>query len=288
MNEFDFIATYLKPLAGKEALGLKDDAAIIPAANGMEYVITKDALIEGVHFLPNTNPADLAYKIMGVNLSDIAAMGATPRYYLCAACLNDAVDEKWLAAFTAALGEIQKKYGIVLLGGDTTRHKGALTFSITMMGEVPAGKALLRSGAQVGDEVWISGIIGEAADFTSARYLRPEPRIALGLALRDIASAAVDISDGLVADIGHIAAASNAKITLQAEAIPIAKLPLEKAITAGDDYELAFTAAPDKVEAIAKLGFVTRIGRVSAGAGVEVLGANNQPITLAKKGYTHF
>ena len=286
MNEFDFIAKYLNPLAGKEALGLKDDAAIIPAANGMEYVITKDALIEAVHFLPNTNPADLAYKIMGVNLSDIAAMGAAPKYYLCAACLNDTVDEAWLAAFTAALADIQKQYGIVLIGGDTTRHKGALTFSITMMGEVPAGKALLRSGAKVGDDVWVSGVIGEAADFTSARYLRPTPRVELGLKLRDIASACVDISDGLVADIGHIATASNVKITLHADAIPIAHIPLEKAITAGDDYELAFTAAPDKAELIGKLA--TRIGKVEEGAGIIVLDALGKPITLLKKGYTHF
>lgn len=286
MNEFDFITNYLKPLAGEEALALSDDAAIIPAANGMEYVITKDALIEGVHFLPNTNPADLAYKIMGVNLSDLAAMGAAPKYYLCAACFNDSIYENWIKEFTATLGEIQKRYGIVLIGGDTTRHKGALVFSITMMGEVPAGKALLRSGAKVGDDVWVSGIIGEAADFSSLRYLRPEPRIELGLKLRDIASSCVDISDGLVADVGHIATASNVKITLQADAIPIANIPLEKAVTAGDDYELAFTASPDKAEWIGKLA--TRIGKVEAGSGIVVLDAQSTPITLLKKGYTHF
>lgn len=286
MNEFDFIAKYLKPLAGKEALGLKDDAAIIPAANGMEYVITKDALIEGIHFLPNTNPADLAYKIMGVNLSDLAAMGATPKYYLCAACFNDSIDENWIREFTTALSDIQKRYGIVLIGGDTTRHKGTLVFSITMIGEVPAGKALLRSGAKVGDDVWVSGVIGEAADFTSTRYLRPEPRIELGLKLRDIASACVDISDGLVADIEHIATASNVKITLHAGAIPIANIPHEKAITAGDDYELAFTTAPDKAELIGKLA--TRIGNVEAGSGIVVLDAQSNPFTLLKKGYTHF
>ncbi len=285
MNEFDFIAKYLKPLAGKEALGLKDDAAIIPAANGMEYVITKDALIEGVHFLPNTHPADLAYKIMGVNLSDLAAMGTAPKYYLCAACFNDSIDENWIREFTTALGEIQQRYGIVLIGGDTTRHKGALTFSITMMGEVTAGKALLRSGAKVGDDVWVSGVIGEAADFTSTRYLRPKPRIELGLKLRNIASSCVDISDGLVADIGHIANASNVKITLQADAIPIANIPLEQAITAGDDYELAFTAAPEKAAMIGKLAI--RIGKVEAGEGIEVLN-NGKPVILAKKGYEHF
>lgn len=286
MNEFDFIAKYLKSLAGEEALALSDDAAIIPAANGMEYVITKDALIEGVHFLPNTNPADLAYKIMGVNLSDLAAMGASPKYYLCAACFNDSIDKNWIKEFTATLGEIQKRYGIVLIGGDTTRHKGALTFSITMMGEVPAGKALLRSGAKVGDDVWVSGIIAEAADFSSVRYLRPEPRIELGLKLRDIASSCVDISDGLVADIEHISTASNVKIILQADAIPTANIPLEQAITVGDDYELAFTASPDKAELIGKLA--TRIGKVEAGSGIVVLDAQSTPITLLKKGYTHF
>jgi thiamine-monophosphate kinase len=273
-------------LVGKEALGLIDDAAIIPAENGMEYVITKDALIEGVHFLVNTSPADLAYKIMGVNLSDLAAMGATPKYYLCAACFNDSIDENWIKEFTIALGEIQRQYGIMLIGGDTTRHKGAPVFSITMMGEVPTGKALLRSGAKVGDDIWVSGIIGEAADFTSIRYLRPEPRIELGLKLRDIASACVDVSDGLVADIGHIATASNVKIILQADAIPIANIPLEQAITSGDDYELAFTAAPDKADVIGKLA--TRIGKVEAGSGIVVLDAQSKPITLLKKGYTHF
>jgi thiamine-monophosphate kinase len=174
----------------------------------------------------------------------------------------------------------------VLIGGDTTRHKGALIFSITMMGEVPTGKALLRIGAKVGDDVWVSGVIGEATDFTSTRYLRPEPRIELGLKLRDIASSCVDISDGLVADIGHIATASNVKITLQADTIPIAKLPLEQAITAGDDYELAFTATPDKADLIGKLA--TRIGKVEAGSGIVVLDAQSNPITLLKKGYTHF
>lgn len=287
MNEFDFIAKYLSPLAGKEALGLKDDAAIIPGTDGTEYIITKDALIEGVHFLTNSAPADIAYKIMGANLSDMAAMGAAPRFYLCAACLNASVDEAWLAAFTAALQEIQTKYKVVLIGGDTTRHNGALMFSITMIGEVPTGTALRRSGAQAGDDLWVSGIIGEASDFTSQRYLRPEPRVELGLKLRGLASAAVDISDGLVADVGHIAAASGVKIIVQADAIPIAKnTPLERAITAGDDYELAFTASPDKAAAIEKLA--TRIGKVESGKGVIVLDAKGNPITLAKKGYTHF
>lgn len=287
MNEFDFIAKYLKPLTGAEALGLKDDAAIIPASTDTEYVITKDALIEGVHFLPNTNPADLAYKILAVNLSDLAAMGAEPRFYLCAAVLNKNIDENWLSQFTASLKEVQGQYDFSLLGGDTTCHEGALMFSITMMGEVPKGKALLRSGAKVGEEVWVSGRIGEAADFTSKRYLRPEPRVKLGLALRDIASAAVDISDGLVADIGHIASASDVKITLQADDIPVANIPLEKAITAGDDYELAFTAPADKAEVIKKLG-CSRIGRVESGLGIEVLDKEGKSLPLFKKGYTHF
>ena len=290
MNEFDFIAKYLKPLAGKEALALKDDAAIIPAGEDTEYVVTKDALIEGIHFLPKTNPADLAYKIMGANLSDLAAMGASPRFYLCAACLNPSIDETWLSTFTATLEKIQKRYKVVLIGGDTTRHPGNLMFSITMIGEVPKGMALLRSGAKVGDVVWVSGRIGEAANFKSTRYLRPEPRVELGLALRDIATAAVDISDGLVADIEHMAKASEVKISLQADAIPIATgAILEKAIVAGDDYELAFTASPEMNDIIEKLGFeVTPIGHVQTGAGVQVLDAKNQPITLAKKGYTHF
>ena len=297
MDEFAFIAKYLKPLAGKEALALKDDAAIIPGPAGLEYVVTKDALIEGVHFLQNTDPADLAYKILGVNLSDLAAMGATPRFYLCAACLNPGIDEAWMAAFTAALSEIQRQYGLALIGGDTTRHAGGLVFSITMIGEVPAGKALLRSGAKAGDDLWLSGQIGDAAlglkgGKFAGRYLRPQPRVELGLALRGIATAAIDISDGLVADVGHIAAASGVRVKIAAEDIPIAvENTLELALTGGDDYELAFTAPANVgIEKIAgQLPLqLTKIGRVEAGVGVEVLDAAGEQLHFKRAGYTHF
>lgn len=285
MHEFDFIARYLAPLAGTEALGLKDDAAIIPGPAGLEYVLTKDVLVEGVHFLPESDPFLLAQKALAVNLSDLAAMGATPRFYLSGATLTHKQDEAWLKRFTEGLKASQERYNFTLLGGDTTRHEGPLMLSITMIGEVPVGQALRRSGAKVGDAVYVSGTIGLAADFTHPRYLNPEPRLALGQKLRGIAHAAVDVSDGLVADLEHIAHASGVRIVLEGGVIPIAPgLALEKAITAGDDYELAFCAPAEVAE---KLG-ATRIGHVEGGSGIVVLGPEGHPLTLTKKGYTHF
>lgn len=305
MDEFTLIKTYIAPLAEMpEALGLMDDAAVIPAGNGMEYAVTKDALVEGVHFLPGTAPEDLARKILGVNLSDMAAMGAVPKYYLIAGCLTPNITEEWHQRFTAELHKMQHEYGCILIGGDTVKHKDTLAFSVTMLGEVPEGKALKRSGAKAGDDVWVSGTIGDAAlglhsedTYLRGRYLRPQPRVGLGIALREIAHAAVDISDGLVADIGHIASASELHIVLEAAAIPLSDAAkgadIKAILTGGDDYELAFTAAPENREKIAAIAVeagvkLSRIGHVTGGHGVQVLAANGMPIILEKPGFTHF
>lgn len=298
MDEFGLIANYLAPLAaGREALGLKDDAAIIPGPDHTDYIITKDALIEGVHFLKDTAPEDLARKVLGVNLSDMAAMGAAPRYYLVAGFITPMTTEEWHKRFTAELALIQQEYGCILIGGDTVRHKKTLSFSVTMIGEVPRGQALLRSGAKPGDEVWVSGTIGDAAlglksqdPYLHGRYLRPEPRVSLGVALRGIANSAVDISDGLVADLGHIAKASNVRIVLEADKVPVSEAAkgakLEKILTGGDDYELAFTVPVGKLpETGVKL---TKIGFVLPGHGVDVLDAQKRPVSLKKAGFTHF
>lgn len=305
MDEFKLIKTYIAPLAETpEALGLKDDAALIPAANGMEYAVTKDALVEGVHFLPGTAPEDLARKVLGVNLSDMAAMGAAPKYYLIAGCLTPNITEEWHKRFTAELHKMQHEYGCILIGGDTVKHKDTLAFSVTMLGEVPEGKALKRSGAKAGDDVWVSGTIGDAAlglrsgdTYLRGRYLRPVPRVGLGIALREVAHAAVDISDGLIADIGHIADASEMHITIEAAKIPLSDAAkgadIQTILTGGDDYELAFTAAPEsrtKLEEISRKAGVrlTRIGHVGGGHGVQVQGGAGQPIILEKRGFTHF
>lgn len=298
MDEFGLIANYLAPLAaGRESLGLKDDAAIIPGPDNSDYVITKDALVEGVHFLKDTAPEDLARKVLGVNLSDMAAMGAAPRYYLVAGCMTPTITEEWHKRFTAELGLIQQQYGCILIGGDTVRHKNTLSFSVTMIGEVPRGRALLRSGAKAGDEVWVSGTIGDAAlglkskdEYLHGRYLRPEPRVSLGISLRGIASSAVDVSDGLVADLGHIAKASNVRIVLEADKVPLSEAAkgakLEKILTGGDDYELAFTVPVGKLpQTDVKL---TKIGFVLPGQGVDVLDAKKRPVSLKKPGFTHF
>lgn len=305
MNEFGLIANYLAPLAeGPEALSLKDDAALIPGPAGFEYAVTKDALVEGVHFLPDTAPEDLARKVLGVNLSDMAAMGALPKYYLIAACLNPKIDEEWHRRFTSELHTMQHEYGCMLIGGDTVKHKETLSFAVTMIGEVPEGKALLRSGAKAGDDIWVSGTIGDAAlglnsddAYLKSRYLRPQPRVGLGVALRGVASAAVDISDGLVADIGHLAHASGVMAIIEAADVPLSKqakaADISTILTGGDDYELAFTAAPAMagkvVEIAASTGVsLTRIGHITGGHGVAVHGADGGLITLEKPGFTHF
>jgi thiamine-monophosphate kinase len=273
-------------------------------------------LLEGRHFSPQDSPAGLGHKSLAVNLSDLAAMGATPRWATLAIALP-AADDAWLTAFARGFFRIADQHGIELVGGDTTR--GPLTISITVIGEVPPGQALRRDGAQAGDDVWVSGTIGsaalalayrqgrlfmeqvDAAQVLPALYL-PTPRVTLGIALRGIASSAIDISDGLLGDLGHILERSKLGATLEYTALPT--LPVAQAylhesvardcvLAGGDDYELCFTAPTARrgaVEAAAKTAgvAVTRIGRINAEAGLAVLDADGHPLHFDRTGYDHF
>jgi thiamine-monophosphate kinase len=323
LSEFALIAKLFAPLAANSegAFGLKDDAATLRLPPGEELVVTVDALVEGVHFLRD-DPAELiAKKALRVNLSDLAAKGAQASHYLLALSLPEWVGDAWLTRFAAGLAEDQMRYGVTLLGGDTTATPGPLTLSITALGSIPAGRMLRRAGARPGDVVFVSGTIGDAgaglevlqgktsALFADAReyliqhYRLPEPRLALGRALVGIASAALDVSDGLIADLGHIAEVSGVHIVIDAPLVPLsAELVslwgrgtdgLLRAATAGDDYELAFTAAPAARAAVAHAArssgvVVWEIGRVESGAGVEVTDEAGRAIAVDRPGFTHF
>jgi len=323
LSEFALIAKLFAPLAAKAegAFGLTDDAATVRLAPGQELVVTVDALVEGVHFL-NSDPAGaIAKKALRVNLSDLAAKGAEPRGYLLALSLPDWVDNDWLTRFASGLGEDQERYGIDLLGGDTTSTPGPLTLSITAMGPVPEGQMLRRAGAKPGDLVFVSGTIGDAGaglallkgegaglpmnerESLIARYRLPEPRTALGPLLLGIASAALDVSDGLMADLGHIAEVSGVRVVIEAPRIPLSSGlvtlwgkgagAVARAVTSGDDYEIAFTAPESAraglVAAARESGVpVHEIGRVEKGAGVVLLDEEGAPIPINRPGYTHF
>ncbi len=325
LGEFDLIARYFAPLAAGApgAFGLANDAAVIDPTPGHSVVVTTDAMVEGVHFLPG-DPADLvARKLLRVNLSDLAAMGARARGYVLAMALSPDIDEAWVATFARGLGVDQDEFGIVLLGGDTVKTPGPLTLTLTALGEVPAGTALTRSGARAGDDIYVSGCIGDGAlglkvlrgelgslpeghrASLADRYRLPRPRLALGqaLAARRLATAALDVSDGLAADLGHIAIESDLAAEIEAPAVPLsaaaqAALAVDPGLRevilgGGDDYELLFTAPPGAAAAIAALADelalpVTWIGRMAPGAGVRVVDEAGVPIPLAKAGWSHF
>lgn len=314
--EFDLIARHFTRATPGAVLGVGDDCALLAPTPGMQLAVSTDMLLEGRHFSPQDSPAGLGHKSLAVNLSDLAAMGATPRWATLAIALPEENDA-WLTAFARGFFRMADQHGIELVGGDTTR--GTLTISITVMGEVPPGQALRRDGAQVGDDIWVSGVIGsaalalayrqgrlfmeqiDAAKVLPALYL-PTPRIALGLALRGLASSAIDISDGLLGDLGHILERSHVGATLEFSALPT--LPVTQAylheavardcvLAGGDDYELCFTAPASKRNAVlaaaASAGVtVTRIGHIHAEPGLTVNDANGQPLHVDKTGYDHF
>lgn len=323
LGEFERISTFFAPLAAPEALGLADDAAVLAPAPGCEIVLTTDTMIGGVHFFPDDPPDLIARKLLRVNLSDLAAMGARPRGYLLASAWRRDTEDAWIARFASGLAEDQKLFGALLLGGDTTATDGPVALTLTAVGEVEAGRALRRNAARPGDEVWVSGTIGDAAlglrlrrgeasklDAAAsagllARHQLPTPRLALGriLAARGWdgpACAAIDVSDGLVADLGHICEASGAGAEIQAGSVPISaaaraaltsgKAGLADLLTGGDDYELCFTlpaGAPAPDVAITEIA-CTRIGRIVAGAGVRVLAADGHALPLPRTGFRHF
>jgi thiamine-monophosphate kinase len=315
LDEFQRIARFFAPLAGPGALGLKDDVALIDGPGGTQYVLKTDAIVEGIHFFPTDPPRQIAQKLLRVNLSDLAAKGAAPVGYLLTTALNDARDETWLEEFSAGLAEDQKQFGIVLLGGDSVRTEGAVTLSATVIGRVASGRALLRSGARAGDVIYVSGTLGDAAlglkalrgelprmpgtydEHLVMRYRLPEPRLRLGRYLAGRASAAMDISDGLVADLGHLCDASGV-----AAIVEVARLPLSEparalvandpslftlALIGGDDYEILFTAPRQIAPKLQGWG-VAEIGRIEAGQGVTVLDVDGKPMALDRAGYIHF
>jgi thiamine-monophosphate kinase len=316
-GEFEFIARRLRPLAtARGALDLTDDAALLDPTPGRQLVLAKDAMVAGVHFLPADPPGQIAQKLLRVNLSDLAAMGAAPLGYLLALARSREITDDWLADFCAGLAADNRAFGIALLGGDTVSTPGPLTLSLTAVGEVPNGAALLRSGAKPGDQIWVSGTLGDAAlglkalrgeleaaadarAYLSDRYRLPQPRLALGQALRGVASAAIDISDGLVADLGHILEASAAGAELRADRLPLSAaahdLPgaRDAALAGGDDYELLFTVPPKRRAEIGALARrldlpLSRIGEIQAGSNISILDAAGEEIELTDRGWQHF
>jgi thiamine-monophosphate kinase len=315
--EFELIHRYFARPPRNAALGVGDDCALVKPPTGLALAITTDLLVEGTHFLPGAEPRRLGHKSLAVNLSDLAAMGADPRWFLLAVALPQ-VDEAWLAEFSAGMFALADAHGIELIGGDTTQ--GPLNICITAMGTLPPGYALRRDAATAGEDVWLSGSTGDAAlglahlkgrmqlgeDVLARCLMRleaPEPRVALGRKLRGLASSAIDVSDGLLADLGHIAERSRLGAELDYEAVPrsamLASCP-DRALAdacllaGGDDYELLFTASPDKQPAIEAAGraaevAVTRIGRVVANAaGVTVVDRAGNPMSVAERGFEHF
>ncbi len=327
-GEFGRIARFLRPLAAgcPGALGLTDDAALLEVPAGCELVVTTDAMVAGVHFLPDDPPADIAAKLLRVNLSDLAAMAATPLGYSLVLSLPRELDDGWLAAFTSGLEADQRRYGIPLIGGDSVSTRGPITVSVTALGVVPRGAALTRRvrGA-LPQPLFVTGTIGDAAlglklvlgelsaaDLSDAdaralvaRLRRPEPRLGLGAALRGIATAAIDISDGLVADLGHIAEVTGCAARIDTGRLPLsdparallARHPalLASVITGGDDYELAFTAPAEARSALAALAMdtgvaITEIGVLEPGpvGRVVALDPEGRVMTLASPGWNHF
>jgi thiamine-monophosphate kinase len=307
--EFALIARHWRPLAGEGALDLADDAALLTPPAGCQLVLAADAMVAGVHFLPDDPPETLGRKLLRVNLSDLAAMGADPLGYLMTIALPQATTEAWLGGFAQGLAEDQRGFGLHALGGDTVSTPGPLTLSLTILGTVPTGQALRRAGARPGDDIWVSGAIGggwlglraargEIADpegRSLARYRTPEPRLALGRALRGVARAAMDVSDGLLQDLGHLCRAGGCAAEVELPLVPLfdaAQDPLAQ-VTGGDDYELLFAALPDAADRVAAAGRasgtqVTRIGRFIAGpARVALRDATGQDITPQRLGWSH-
>lgn len=315
-SEFDLIARYFTHAPRQAVLGVGDDAALIQPQPGMELAISTDMLVAGTHFFPDVDPARLGHKALAVNLSDLAAMGARPRWALLALAMPQA-DPEWLAGFSAGFLALAREFEVDLIGGDTTR--GPLNIAVTILGEIEPGKALRRDAARAGDDVWVSGELGAAAlalahrrgelalseaeaSTCRDRLERPMPRVALGRALRGIANAAIDVSDGLLADLGHILAQSGLSAEIHLASLPaapalaqrLAEPAARRALLAGgDDYELCFTAPPERAEAVLAAGRaagvpVTRIGRIAPGAGLTVLDAAGQAVAIEERGFDHF
>ncbi|MFA7280785.1 MAG: thiamine-phosphate kinase [Sterolibacterium sp.] len=316
-SEFDLIARYFTRPTPQTLLGVGDDAALISPTPGMNLVVSTDMLAAGTHFFPDTDPEALGWKCLAVNVSDLAAMAARPRWAVLSVALPQA-DERWIAAFAQGFFACAATFGIDVVGGDTTR--GPMNFCVTIFGEVPQNQALLRSGARPGDEIWVSGtpgraalglahlqgrcvLTGQALTDSLAALHRPQPRVALGLALRGLATAAIDVSDGLLADLGHILERSSVAATIHLENLPRSGssgcpdpgLAWECQLAGGDDYELVFTAPENKHTAVASLSAdlnltLTCIGKIEAGnlPVVTVLDCESKPWIPPRHGFDHF
>ena len=321
MNEFELIDRFFRraPRNADVRIGVGDDGAVLAPSPGMEYVLTVDMLVEGRHFVAGCDPQALGHKTLAVNLSDLAAMGALPRFVLLAGALPEP-DTTWLAAFMRGFDALATEYDVELIGGDTTR--GPRTFAVTAIGELPMGSALTRSGANPGDTVYVSGRIGDASlalaatagrtevdaeslALLSRRLDEPQPRVALGVALRGVASSALDISDGLTGDLGHVLKASRVGATLDLAAIPCddalrakllgseRELALGLLLAGGDDYELCFTASPamrERVDAIGRaLGLpLTPIGSINVDTTLVVNDEHGTPLAVLPRAFDHF
>lgn len=321
MNEFELIERYFRraPRNADIRRGIGDDAAVIAPPPGMEYAVTVDMLVEGRHFVKGADPRQLGHKALAVNLSDLAAMGALPRFVLLAGALPD-VDEPWIEAFMRGFDALAGQYDVELIGGDTTW--GPRNLCVTAIGELPAGTALMRSGAKPGDAIYVSGSLGDAAlalavaeertrvgtHLASAlrqRLAAPEPRVALGVALRGIATSAIDVSDGLAGDLGHIVDESRVAATVDLGALPASpalrsklqggerQLALSCLLAGGDDYELCFTAPPAAADRIEALSLalqlpLTPIGHVVSGHGLAVRDERGNLLPTLPRAFDHF
>ena len=321
MNEFELIERFFTrpPKSKSVARGVGDDAALLVPTPGHQLVASVDMLVGGRHFFADVDPEALGHKTLAVNLSDMAAMGATPRWALLAGALPDA-DPDWLAAFARGFYALADLHGVDLVGGDTTR--GPLNLCVTILGEVPAGQAITRAGARVGDDVYVSGELGDAALAVAAlagrtaldpaalaacrgRLERPVPRIALGERLRGVATAMLDVSDGLTGDLGHVLAASQVGAVVELAAVPCSAvlaaklagaeraLALSCLLAGGDDYELCFTAPPTVSARIAAIAAavgvpLTRIGVIGAAGGPVVRDEHGVPMAELPRAFDHF
>lgn len=312
-GEFALIARHFRPLAGPGALSLADDAAVFVPPAGRDLVIAADAMVAGVHFLPD-DPADLVgKKLLRTNLSDLAAMGAVPLGYLMTVSAPRDTPEAWFAGFAAGLAADQAEFSLSLLGGDTTSTPGPISLSLTILGHVAPGGAMRRAGARAGDGLWVSGSIGEAAlgllaargeiadpeGVLAERYRLPRPRLALGQAVAGLAHAGMDVSDGLVQDAGHLCRAGGLGVVIEADAVPLSPAAraagrLALCLTGGDDYELLLAVPPGAEPALAAIAArtgtpLTRIGHFRAGApAVTVRAPDGSIMKLASGGWSHF
>lgn len=315
-GEFEFIDKYLAPLAGPEGLSLKDDASCIASPVGFDLVVTKDVLNEGIHFRSDDPINSVAHKALAVNVSDCVSKGARPTYYWIGLSLPKNTDETWMSGFAEGLKHAQARYGCSLSGGDTTRTNGPLSISLTLIGLVDTGKMLKRSGARPGDGIYVTGCLGDAAiglecvrkNMTGTEQLvsafqKPHPPLEFGIQLPGLATAAADISDGLIADCGHIARESGVSMRIAQDQIPVSEEALgvlgdnpeywPKIWSGGDDYQIIFTApvnTENEFEEISKQckTLVTKIGEVTTGSDVQLLDHQGQIVQVTSGGYEHF